>query len=329
MSQFEYKSVTIGHGKGKGTAPKTSGSSSGDTNASELPAHVRALSAFIARGRKARGLLAHGAVLDILTHDNTSVVASLPLALFNALSSSNDIVDITSGNPHITLPPSVLHVSVKDLVSRLIPFSDPATTIAPMSPTGDLFKDLHIASAAESLGLTLYTQSMFNTHFARFKAGVPSPADLDAISKIDTPLGNKLFASVTLDLATLYWHNNLPNDSAFEAYCEQNTRVGDAVAKLCRQWVAADNAAAVREERRVWRAKQKAEFEAKAAEQQAVIKARAAEQQLKFEAKAAATAQLGHVVRGKMRVKGSTYTAAEARYIWATFGKRVPVQMGG
>jgi hypothetical protein len=318
MSPFEYKTVTFGHGNGNGAAPKAFGSSSSNTNASNMPAHVRALSAFIARGRKARGLLARGVVLDILTHDNTSVVASPPLALFTALSSSPDIVHLTSSTPRITLPLSILPVSVKDLISRITPFSDPATTIVPMSSTGDLFKDLHIASAAEFLGLTLYTQPMFNTHFARFKAGIPSPAELDAISKIDTSLGNKLFASVTRDLATLHWHGTLSNESAFEAYCKVNTRVGNTVSKLCTLWVVADNAAAVREERQVWRAKQQAEVEAKAAKQQ-----------LKFEAKAAANAQLGQVVRGKMRVQGSKYTGAEARYIWATFGKRVPVQMGG
>jgi hypothetical protein len=30
-------------------------------------------------------------------------------------------------------------------------------------------------------------------------------------------------------------------------------------------------------------------------------------------------------VREKMRVGGSKFTAAEARYVWATFGKRVLV----
>jgi hypothetical protein len=319
MSSSEHKSITIGYGKGKGkgkgATPKASTSSSKDT--SNMPAHVRALSAFIARGRKARGLLAQGPVVDIHLHDSSEVVASPPLALFTALSSTPDIVQHTSGTPYVTLPAYILAVSVKDLITRLTPFSDPATTIAPMSSTGDVFKDLHIASAAEVLGLTLYTQPMFNSYFARFKSSTPSPADLTAISRVATPLGNNLFASVIYDLATLYWHRNLPDHAAFDAFCEHNTRVRDAVDALCAKWQAADKSAALHEERRVARAKQ-----------QAKVAAKVAEQQRKFAAKAAEDKALGQVVREKMRVKGSKYTGAEARYVWATFGKRVPVQSG-
>jgi hypothetical protein len=38
-----------------------------------------------------------------------------------------------------------------------------------------------------------------------------------------------------------------------------------------------------------------------------------------FAAKDKADAELGHVVREKMRVGGSKFTATEARYVWATF----------
>jgi hypothetical protein len=305
MSQSEYQSVTIGHGKGKGAASKASNPS--PSTASNKPAHVSALSAFIARGRKARGLLAHGTVVDIVTHDGSEVVASLPFALFAALSSSPNIVSQVSDTPRITLPTYILPVSIKDLISRITPFSDPSFDINPMSSTGDFFKDLHIASAAQFLGLTLYTQPMFNTHFRALKSHTPSPSAITAISAVRTPIGNNLFATITHDLATLYWDNALPDPAAFDAYCEVNTRVRDAVDALCAKWESDERALAAREERRVRVAKQQAK------------------QQAMFAAKDKADAELGHVVRGKMRVGGSKFTAAEARYVWATFGKRVPV----
>jgi hypothetical protein len=297
MSQSEYQSVTIGHGKGKGAASKPSNPS--PSTASNKPVHVSALSAFIACGRKARGLLAHGAAVDIFTHDGSETVASLPLALFTALSSSPNIVSQVSGTPRITLPTYILPVSIKDLISRITPFSDPSFNISPMSSTGNLFKDLHIASAAHFLGLTLYTQPMFNTHFRALKSRTPSPSAISAISAVRTPVGNNLFATITHDLATLYWDNALPDPAAFDAYCEVNTRVRDAVDALCAKWES--------DERRVHVVKQQAK------------------QQAMFAAKDKADAELGHVVREKMRVGGSKFTAAEARYVWATFGKRVPV----
>jgi hypothetical protein len=297
MSQPEYQSVTIGHGKGKGAASKPFNPS--PSTASNKPVHVSALSAFIARGRKARGLLAHGAAVDILTHDGSKTVASLPLALFTALSSSPNIVSQVSGTPRITLPTYILPVSIKDLISRITPFSDPSFNISPMSSTGNLFKDLHIASAAHFLGLTLYTQPMFNTHFRALKSRTPSPSAITAISAVRTPVGNNLFATITHDLATLYWDNALPDPAAFDAYCEVNTRVRDAVDALCAKWES--------DERRVRVVKQQAK------------------QQAMFAAKDKADAELGHVVREKMRVGGSKFTAAEARYVWATFGKRVLV----
>jgi hypothetical protein len=297
MSQSEYQSVTIGHGKGKGAASKPSNPS--PSTASNKPVHVSALSAFIACGRKARGLLAHGAAVDIFTHDGSETVASLPLALFTALSSSPNIVSQVSGTPRITLPTYILPVSIKDLISRITPFSDPSFNISPMSSTGNLFKDLHIASAAHFLGLTLYTQPMFNTHFRALKSRTPSPSAISAISAVRTPVGNNLFATITHDLATLYWDNALPDPAAFDAYCEVNTRVRDAVDALCAKWES--------DERRVRVVKQQAK------------------QQAMFAAKDKADAELGHVVREKMRVGSSKFTAAEARYVWATFGKRVPV----
>jgi hypothetical protein len=297
MSQSEYQSVTIGHGKGKGAASKPSNPS--PSTASNKPVHVSALSAFIACGRKARGLLAHGAAVDIFTHDGSETVASLPLALFTALSSSPNIVSQVSGTPRITLPTYILPVSIKDLISRITPFSDPSFNISPMSSTGDLFKDLHIASAAHFLGLTLYTQPMFNTHFRALKSRTPSPSAITAISAVRTPVGNNLFATITHDLATLYWDNALPDLAAFDAYCEVNTRVRDAVDALCAKWES--------DERRVRVVKEQAK------------------QQAMFAAKDKADAELGQVVREKMRVGGSKFTAAEARYVWATFGRRVPV----
>jgi hypothetical protein len=45
-----------------------------------------------------------------------------------------------------------------------------------------------------------------------------------AACAVRTPVGNNLFATITHDLAALYWDNVLPDPAAFDAYCEVNTR---------------------------------------------------------------------------------------------------------
>jgi hypothetical protein len=54
-----------------------------------------------------------------------------------------------------------------------------------------------------------------------------------------------------------------------------------------------------------------------------------ARERVKFEAIKKEQAELGQTVREKMRHAGSKYTAKEARYIYNTSGKRVPVTASG
>ncbi|KAH7392183.1 hypothetical protein DE146DRAFT_757924 [Phaeosphaeria sp. MPI-PUGE-AT-0046c] len=140
---------------------------------------------------------------------------------------------------------------------------------------------------------------------------------------VNVPLSDKLVGKVALNISFRSWKAELPNEEAFAAYLFTNERFGTAVNVYYTQWEGAQashEAFLAREERQV-----------KCKNDEARQKARQAEQQ-KREAKDAADAKtyaaVGALVREKMRHAGSKYTAAEARYIYSTFGRCVPVALG-
>lgn len=291
-------------------------------------ANVNLLSTFRSFGRNKRAQMNGGALLELVTRDGQEVIAEMPLKLFNALSEQPKLLQTNDGVHRITLPPDVLPVAVKELVASITTLTDPAVNVYPMDSTGNLFKDIHIASAADQLGLRAYTQRMLNSHWQRFKTSIPAQSDVDIISKIDTPLGNKLFAMFARDFARLAFDSELPNPSAFQAYLATNPRFSAAITEQLAILRSNADAFAAREERRQQRERQAVLAKERAHKAALDQTKKRKKEQAKFDAQKKEEKEVGERVREKMRVKGSKYTAAEARYVWRVMGKRVPVGVG-
>lgn len=201
MSQYhEFESnVVIGSRTGGGrrsTSPKNAATEDDSTKEDSTkeankPGMGKALSAFRALGRQKRGSLARGPKVEIRSHDG-QVLAPLPLALFNTLSTLENLVSVEKGISFITCYEYLLPVAIKDLVARVTPLANAKIDVMAMDSTNNMFKDIQIASAAEFLGLTAYTQHMFNAHWATVKTCLPSKKLISVLFKIRTPLGDKL-----------------------------------------------------------------------------------------------------------------------------------------
>jgi len=288
-----------------------------------------ALAKFRALGRSKRSTLAYGPVVQVRGPDGQEVLTELPLRLFEALSTKKEIVKESEGVHYICLPEGIVPVSAKELVARVNLLTDPKMNVFPMATTGYMFKDLHLASAADFLGLAPYTQRMLNAHWQRLKNTVPTPTDVDIICEVNTPLGNKLFKIVSHDLAKLSWDGEHPNPTAFDKYLAGNPRFSAAVKELYAKWEASAEAFQAREERRRRRAEEQWAAEERSRKQAMEESEKAAKDRVKYEALKKEEAETGKIVREKMRHAGSKYTAKEALYIWNRFSKRVPVTAGG
>jgi hypothetical protein len=298
---------------------------------SAKPAHTKAdrLFTFRALGRKKRAALATGPVIELVSHDGQEVVTQMSLRLFDALSEKKDLVKETKGVHRIWLLTDTLPVAVKTLIARVNKLTNPDVNVLPMESTGNLHKDIHIASAADQLGLSAYTQRMLNAHWQRLKTTIPTKADVDVICNIDTALGNKIFNIVSHDLAKLSWDGKIPNPTAFQEYLKTNHRFYTAVNEHFAKWESNAEAFAAREARRRRREEQQWQAEERARSVAMKESQKRARERVKFEAIKKEQAELGQVVREKMRHAGSKYTAKEARFIYNSSGRRVPVTGGG
>ncbi|KAF2032352.1 hypothetical protein EK21DRAFT_110027 [Setomelanomma holmii] len=246
------------------------------------------LSAIIALGRAKRATLAYGPEVELVNHDDSEIVTKMPLRLYEALTSNKELVTANMGVRPIVVPSGILPVSVKVLVSRVSTLTDPKVDVLAMKSTGNLHKDLQIASAAEALGLSKYTQSMVNAHWHRLKSNTLTPVDIHAISKVDTLLGNKWLAIFTRDLTVLI--------KRFEA----------AYTAIMTKWKSDAKAFAVREAR----CQRRAEQEALAKEHARRVAAKQPEE------------------HAKERAKYDAIKKEEAEYHYKVYGKRVPVAPG-
>lgn len=280
---------------------------------------VGGLNRFRSLGRKKRALLAKGDVLELI-NDSQAQVATMPLDLFYALSNKTDVVSQVDGAHRIELPAYTSEVAVKELVTRLSTFTNPSVDVSLMESTGSIVKDIHLASVAEFLGVTAYTQRMFTAHWHHFGKDLVFPTDITELCNVKTPLADKVVERAAYNVAKRYCNDTLPNDEAFKQYLTINTRFEDAVNVLLSKWKDAEDAAEeshkaylVREERRQAKAKREQGRKQRDAKKAAEAKAYAA---------------AGESVREKMRHAGAKYTALEAKYMYNTFGKRVPVAAG-
>ncbi|KAH7070677.1 hypothetical protein BKA63DRAFT_476132 [Paraphoma chrysanthemicola] len=299
-----------------------------DASPKSGPANVNLLSNFRNLGRFKRAEMAKGAILELISHDGQEVVTEVSLGLFNVLSEKPHLVQTIHHVYRISLPINALPVAVKELVSRLTTLTDPNVNVYAMESTGNLYKDIHIASVAGQLGLGAYSQRMLNAQWQRLKTSIPTSSDVDTISKFDTPLSNKLFAMITLELAKLSFHNELANPAAFEAYCAINPRFSTVITEHTETLQYNADAFATRELRRQQREEQARLADERARKAALKQSEERKKEKVKFEAQEKEQREMGERVREKMRAKRSKYTAAEARYVWRVMGRRVPVGAG-
>ncbi|EAT77915.1 hypothetical protein HBI56_191840 [Parastagonospora nodorum] len=336
-------SIVIGSRTGGGrrsTSPKDGHSNPVMANSTSLkedsrkPGMGKELSTFRALGRQKRGSFARGPKVEIRAHDG-QVLASLPLALFSALSTVENLVLKDKSVFYVTCPEYLLVVAVKDLIARITPLANPNLDVMAMDTTNNLFKDIHIASAAEFLGLTAYTQRMFNAHWHLIKTCLPSQDLINLLTTIHTPLGDKLLDIIALRMAKHSWAGDY-NDSEFEEYLAENSRFDAMVKVYLAKWEASSKAFEAREAHRRSQAEHRdlAAERQLAAEYQALANAQKdrAKERAIFAAKEQEDVEVGVAVRAKIQtkgLKGSKFSPREANYIWTHMGKRVPISSGG
>lgn len=125
-------------------------------------------------------------------------------------------------------------------------------------------------------------------------------------------------------MANRSWKAEFSNEEAFAAYLLTNERFGSAVNALYTKWEAGQQSQETflgREAARQVKAEQSRKVKA---EREQECRKRDAKRAADVKAWAAAVES----VREKMRHAGSKYTSLEARYVWNTFGNRVPVAPG-
>ncbi|KAG9191308.1 hypothetical protein G6011_09396 [Alternaria panax] len=159
-----------------------------------------------------RKLLSKGPKVQIIDHEG-SFITDMPIALFRA-TSTKEMVAGTLGSPSresSSLPQT-------SIISRDL-HSYRAT-----------YWDLQLCSAADFLGMNVYTQHLFNWYWARLSSSyLPDYADIDAISAIQTPVGDTFFRKVMNGMAKLDHERQTPYPQDFEAYSKSNGRFGLAV----------------------------------------------------------------------------------------------------
>ena len=290
--------------------------------------------------RSSRAHLAQGPLVRFIDHQSQIIfegenLVQMPLALFKAISSKPELVTLRQ----ITIPEHINVAAVKFLIGRmnLLPSLPQVTDLA---STNDTFRDVHLCSAADALGMGTVTQRIFDTYFKRVSTVVPNAANIDAITSIRTPQGDKLFGQMAFTIAKKLWNKELENGEDFKQhYLPTNPRMTAAIAewepklklKAARQ---ADfekrKAARLARERKV------AEAERINKEQAAIKKENylaakkeknvaAMKKKTEEEAKEKAA---GISYREKKRNGVKVFTFAEARYAYKHEGVRVPVKSG-
>jgi len=333
MSQFHDFESNIVIGSRTGGGRRATSPQDDSTKDANKPGMGKALSAFRSLGRQKRGSLARGPKLEIRSHDS-QVLASLPLALFNTLSTMENLVSMEKGIYSVICAEHLLPVAIKDLIARITPLANPNIDVVAMDSTGNLFKDIQIASAADFLGLTAYTQRMFNAHWATVKTCIPSEALVTTISKIRTPLGDKLLDILAHRTAEMTWDGD-HNDTNFEECLQDNERFDGMVKAFLSKWEASSKAFEAREANRRARAERRdlSAERRRETESRALAKAQKerANERAVFAAKAKEEAEVGKAVRAKIQAKGlrgSKFSPREVSYIYSHMGKRVPVSSG-
>jgi len=194
------------------------------------------------------------------------------------------------------------HVGVKDVNGQLVE---------------DFVKDLHLCCAADSLGVSSFTQALFNKFSIRVITAVPRVTALNLLTTLNNPTANKLFGRMANTIATKIYEETFIDREDFKVYyLPTNARLSkavyDTIAKLEIASQKQANEKAYFKERQAGRGRQ-------AAVATVAAVAEANEARLK---------EAGESFRQKFREGKKNFAQLEVLYAWKVVGKRVATKPG-
>jgi len=273
-----------------------------------------------------RKVLAKGPKVKIIDSEDQPV-AEIPIALFRAISTKKEMV--AGPNPVIKLPAGYEVPMVQDLIkhfNNITTWSKFAKEIHPYEAPGT-YENIQLCSAAEYLGMKLYTQHIFNRYWALIRGErLPEYADIDSFSAVQTPIGENIFRKVVNKLAQLDLEGKIPDPEDYALYLEQNERFGLAVTEAKEK---AQKHLAYVERKTKWEAEAKQKTDADqmwSQQRKQNEKEKAAKDKAKWDAARKTEAELAARVQAKQAAPGpKKWTAEEAGYLRRVRGINVPV----
>ncbi|KAJ4361995.1 hypothetical protein N0V83_010936 [Neocucurbitaria cava] len=255
----------------------------------------------------------------------------MPLLLFKAVSSQPELV--FAGK--VTIPDNLDTSSVKFLIACMNSLIT-RSRVDPLAVRNDTLRDIKLCSAADALGMGTFTQHIFNTYYKRFSNVVPTSTNIDAITNIRTPQGDKLFSQMAYTIAKKLWDEELENGEDFKRhYLPTNPRLEASIAEWTTKFElkATRHAEFEKREAARWeRARKAAETNLREEkyykEVAALEKKDAAAEAKKHAEKHEKEKAAGASYREKKRNGTKDFTFAEAQYAYKYEGVRVPVKSG-
>jgi len=194
------------------------------------------------------------------------------------------------------------HVVMKDVNGQLVE---------------DFVKDLHLGCAIDSLGMSSFTQALFNKFFIRINTAFPGVTALNLITTLNNLTANKLLNCMTNTIATKIYEGTFIDSDDFKVYyLPTNARLSkavyDTIAKLEIASQKQANEKAYLKERQAGGERQAAV---------AAVAAAAAKKEAKLK-------EAGESYRQKVCEGKKNSTQFEALYAWKVMGKRVATKPG-
>jgi hypothetical protein len=274
-----------------------------------------------------RCLLGKGPKVQIVDSEDNPVT-EMSIALFRAISTKKEMV--AGPDPVVIKLPANLEVRmVQDLIEHfknITSWNKYAKDLRPYEAPGT-YEDIQLCSAADYLGMMMYTQHIFNRYWALLRSErLPAYTDIDAFTAVQTPLGDNLFRKVVNTLAKLDLENKIPDPEDYNVYLESNERFAHAVteAKTKMQkhldWVE-------RKSKRETESKLQHEADKIVYQQrQQQAEEREQKEQAKWDAQKKKDAELAARVQAKLAAPGKKkWTAEEAGYLRRVRDIHVPI----
>lgn len=270
-----------------------------------------------------RSKLTEGKLIHIVNHEGEKIM-DFPLTLFNAASTKKELV--VDDKVMVT---SDLDTEQAARLFGLLLQVPKAGAVRDFPSINDTRADLHFHSVAEALGLGSFTQSIFDKYFKLVNTRLASNEQIEAIGKVRTVPGDKIYKQMAWNLAVHYYENNMTHRARFEEYLSINERLRAAVEEtVTRKTIAAarliqheTNHAAFLERQRYREEKAREEAERDKA-WQAALRAQQAAEKAKYQERKEKEKAVRQSMLEKKRA-GQKLNAEEARAHEKLFGKAV------